>query len=83
MRREGRGKQRHVELRNRVVHFRVRDVCAPDPQQVINDLYSDAVVEGRVIDLSDGGPRGLVAVVSVEGLATPVIVAVDRLMSVL
>jgi hypothetical protein len=64
------------------VHFKVSDVQIPDPQKVLVDLYGDHLLQGRVRDLSEGSD-GTFAVVEVEGIETPVIIAVDRILGVL
>ena len=51
----------------------------PHPRQLLADLYYESVLKGKVLDIADGGPKGAVAVVKVEGLDTPVIVPVKAL----
>lgn len=73
-----------MELRNRWVNFRIRDVFIPDPQKLLIDLYGNDLLQGRVMDLSDSGRQEEVfAVVEVEGVNQPVIVPVARILSVL
>lgn len=73
-----------MELKNRWVNFRIRDVFIPDPQKLLIDLYGDDLLQGRVMDLSDSGRQEEVfAVVEVEGVNQPVIVPVARILSVL
>jgi hypothetical protein len=72
------------DLRNRWVHFSVTDVYFPDREKVLVDLYGNNVLQGRVVDVSEGGPpQGSFAVVSVEGLEKPVVVPIDRILEVL
>ena len=73
-----------MELRNRWVHFKIRDVYIPDPAKVLFELYGDDLLQGKVIDLSDSGSQqGAFAVVELEGLEQPVIVPVERILGVL
>jgi hypothetical protein len=71
-----------VELRNRLVHFKVRDVHVPDPANVLNELYGDHILQGCVRDLTESGGRPY-AVVEVEGVSAPMVVGVDNLLGVL
>jgi len=73
-----------LDLRNRWVHFKVRDVYFPDPEKVLTDLYGNNLLQGKVVDVSDSGPaQSPFAVVAVEGLENPVVVPVDRILGVL
>jgi len=73
-----------VDLRNRWVNFRIRDVYIPDPQDVLNQLYGDDLLQGKVVDVSDAGTgESTFVVVEVEGLQQPVIVPVPRILGVL
>lgn len=71
-----------VELRNRWVHFKVRDVHVPDPAKVLIELYGDHILQGFVRDITDkSGQR--YAVVEVEGVSTPMVVGVEDFLGVL
>lgn len=73
-----------MDLRDRWVTFRIRDVFIPDPRGVLLELYGGDLLQGLVLDLSDGGKkREAYAVVSVEAVEQPLIVPVDRIASVL
>jgi hypothetical protein len=73
-----------MELRNRQVRFRIRDVHIPNPQKLLMDLHGDDLLQGRAVDLSDDGSRKeAFVVVEVDGLEPLVIIAVDRLLDVL
>lgn len=73
-----------MDLRDRWVSFRIRDVFIPDPRGVLLQLYGGDLLQGRVLDLSDGGARReAYAVVSVESVEGPLIVPVDRIAGVL
>jgi multidrug resistance efflux pump len=57
-------------------------VHIPDPARVMETLYSENLLQGRVREVSRG--RGeTFAVVDVEGIPTPVLIAVDRILGVL
>jgi hypothetical protein len=72
-----------MELKDRWVNFRIRDVYLPDPQIVLIELFGSDLLQGKVLDLSDSGPtREAFAVVRVEGLSQPVVVPVDRILGV-
>ncbi len=73
-----------MTLKDRWVHFRIRDVFYPESGKVLTDLHGDDLLQGRVIDLSDDGTaRAAFAVVEVDGLAQPVIVPAERVLGVL
>lgn len=73
-----------MELKDRWVHFRIRDVYHPDPAAVLRDLHSNDVLLGKVIDLSDSGMQeGAFVVVEVDGIEQAVIVPVERILGVL
>jgi hypothetical protein len=73
-----------MELRNRQVRFRVRDIHIPDPRELLIELHGDDLLQGKAIDLSDDGSQNKTfVVIEVAGVAQPVIIAVDRLVDVL
>lgn len=73
-----------MELRNRWIHFRIRDVFIPDPEALLVALYGNDVLQGRVMELSDSGDkREAFAVVQVEGFTEPVIVPVKQIQGIL
>jgi hypothetical protein len=73
-----------MELRDRQVHFRIRDVYIPDPQKLLMELHGDDLLQGKVIDLSDSGTeKAAFAVVEVEGIEQPVIIPADRILQFL
>lgn len=81
--REGRS-EAQVDLRNRWVHFRIRDVYLPEPQELAVALHGDDLLQGRVLDLSDNlEKQGRYAVVEVEGFKDFLIVPVERILGVL
>lgn len=73
-------------LRNRCVHFRIRDVYFPDAQTLLMELYGNHLLQGKVIDISDSGMQeGAFIVVKVEGvkeIRQPVIVPVERILGI-
>lgn len=73
-----------MDLKNHWVHFRIRDVYVPDPQELLARIYGDDLLQGRVIDLSDSGlEEEIFAVVEVETIKQPVIVPVRKILGVL
>ena len=69
-----------MDVRAQIVQFKIRDIYYPEPTQVLVALYSDNLLIGKVVALSDSGMHkdAFVAVV-VEGLEEPLIVPVERL----
>jgi hypothetical protein len=73
-----------VHLRDRRVHFRIRDVFIPDPEKLLVALYGNDLLQGCVLELSDSGSeREAFAVVKVDGLEEPVIVPVKLIRGIL
>jgi hypothetical protein len=73
-----------VDIKNRWVHFRIRDVYIPEPQQLLTTLHGEDLLQGRVIEISEGpGMTQSYAVVEVEGLEHPVIVPSEHVLGVL
>jgi hypothetical protein len=73
-----------MELRDRWVHFRIRDVYHPDPAQVLIALHGNDVLLGKVVDLSDSGMQAKAfAVVAIEGIEQAVILPVGRILGIL
>ena len=70
-----------VELRNRWVHFRIRDVHIPDPEEVLVRLYGNDLLQGRVIDCSDSA-EGRYLVVQVQGFPTALVVPEKQILGV-
>lgn len=63
-----------------LVSFPVRDVYLPSVEEVLLRLHGDDVLQGRIIDYSDGGEHGgTFAIIRVEGLPEPLIVPVEHL----
>lgn len=62
------------------VSFRLGDAICPAFAQVASQMSPDVTVCGEVAFFSDrGGDKGHFAIITVEGLATPLIVPVSKL----
>ena len=73
-----------MDIKSRWVHFRIRDVYIPEPQQLLATLHGEDLLQGRVIEISQGtGMTQSYVVVEVEGLEHPVIVAAENVLGVL
>jgi hypothetical protein len=71
-----------MNLRNRWVQFKIRDVYIPDPTKILLDLHGDDLLTGKVIDLSDSGmQKEAFVVLQVEGIKELVIVPRERILS--
>lgn len=61
------------------IRFKLADVVCPDPQQVIREMTPAVEVTGQVVLLSDYGRRkDHFAIVTVQGLRSPLIVPVNQ-----
>jgi hypothetical protein len=73
-----------VSLQNRLVNFRISDVYFPDPNDVLQELHGNDLLQGRVVDVSDSGTQSeAFVVVRVEGIQQPVIVPVRQIVDAL
>ena len=71
-------------VHKRLVNFKVTDVYHPDPNQLLRELHGDDLLQGVLLDISQGPTADAnYAVVKVDGLATPVIVSLQNVMEVL
>jgi hypothetical protein len=62
------------------VNFRISDIYIPEPTLVLMELHGKDLLEGEIIDVSDsGGQEDPYAVIEIEGLSQPVIVAMRHL----
>ncbi len=60
--------------------FRLADVLCPDASQVLKELTPELEVNGEVVFMSDSGERpDHFAIVSVEGILSPLIVPTEHL----
>jgi hypothetical protein len=67
-----------------LVRFRARDIYIPDPQEVLNELYGNNILQGKVVDLTDSGAQGKAfVVVEVEGMKNFLIVPIEKVLGVL
>lgn len=70
--------------RNQLINFKIVDVYHPEPDQVLRELYGDDLLQGLVVDISQGeSPEATFAVVQVDGLRSPVVVSLHQVMEVL
>jgi hypothetical protein len=71
-------------LKGRRVHFRLRDIFVPPPQEVLEELHGDDLLQGRVVALTErGNAEGTYVVVEVEGLRHAVVVPVESIRGVI
>jgi hypothetical protein len=68
-------------LRGRFVQFRIRDIYLPQPYAILDELHGGEVLEGKVVEVSDGGSDGSTfVVIEVDGLRQPCIVSAERIL---
>jgi hypothetical protein len=73
-----------ANLKHRLVRFRARDIYISDPQEVLNELYGNNILQGKVVDLTDSGAQGKAfVVVEVEGMKNFLIVPIEKVLGVL
>jgi hypothetical protein len=73
-----------MDLLNRWVHFHIGDVYLPGVEAVLQELYGNQILQGRVVDLSRGEPDAdAYVVVRVPNLREPVVVAVSKVLGAL
>jgi hypothetical protein len=71
-------------LKGRQVQFLVDDIHLPEPAVVLRQLHAGEVLNGTVVDLSDGGTDGRVfVVIEVQGLPQPCVLAAERILRTL
>ena len=62
------------------VRFRVDSIYLPQPAAVMQELFGQRELEGRILDFSDNGRLAdRFAIVAVPGLSKPVMVPVEAL----
>lgn len=65
---------------HRHVHFRISDVYVPEPAELLAHLHGSDLLQGRILDLSDGGDHAQAfAVVEVDGICQPLVVPVSKI----
>ena len=72
------------DLHDRIVHFKIRDVFVPSAHEVLEMLYGDQLLQGRVLDVTPGdGVERSFAIVMVDELPQSLIVPVSRVLGAL
>jgi hypothetical protein len=62
------------------VQFRIKDAYIPEPAQILMELHGQDELQGHIMDVSASEIQGeSFAVVEVEGLSQPVVVAIKHL----
>ena len=75
---------RASDLHERLVHFRIRDVRIPQPEALAMLMHGDDLLQGRVGAMSaDGRDANAFAVVHVDEVPEPIVVAVTKILGVL
>jgi len=70
-----------MNLRNKLVHFRIRDVYIPEPKELLMKLHGDDLLQGTVLDISgDPSSSELYAVLKVPNLDQQLIVPVAQIL---
>jgi hypothetical protein len=65
------------------VQFRINDAYVPEPAQILMELHGTDLLLGKIIDISDrNSSEKAFAVVEVEGLSQPVVVAMKHVKEV-
>jgi len=64
----------------RKVAFAVKDVYFPAPTAVLGQLHGNEVISGQIVGVSDSGRHHeAFAVVRVDGLEAPVVIAIESI----
>lgn len=70
-------------LLNRFVRFKVSDVTIPGPQEVVNELYGDDIVQGKVVEITESGAlEQAFIVVKVEGMNALLILPAEKVIGI-
>jgi hypothetical protein len=73
-----------VNLKDKLVNFRIRDVWYPDPRDLMNSIYGQNLLQGTVCDLTESSEdHSTYLVVKVEGFPEPVVVPESAITEVL
>lgn len=73
---------RWQNLQNQRVRFCISDVYVPQPSQILAELHGRELLDGRVIEVSEGGEElGAFAVIEVEGLRRSVVVPIAKIVN--
>jgi hypothetical protein len=72
-----------ANLKDRLVHFKLRDIFVPPPGEVLDELHGGDILQGRVVGFTERGiDCGTYAVIEVDGLKHAVVVPVERILGV-
>lgn len=76
-----------ANLKNRWVHFKLRDIFVPPPQEVLEELHGEDILQGRVVGFTERGsakgiPEGTYAVIEVDGLRNAVVIPIEQILGV-
>lgn len=70
-------------LLNRFVRFKVSDVTIPSPQEVVNELYGRDIVQGKVVDITEGRVQEQAfIIVKVEGMNALLILPAEKVIGI-
>jgi hypothetical protein len=70
-----------MSLRNKRVHFRVRDVYIPEPEKLLMKLHGDDLLQGTALDVAQGeGPGTTYLVVKVPDIDEQLIVPLEGIL---
>lgn len=76
--------QVNTKVRDKLVNFRIIDAYHPKPDQLLRELHGEDVLQGIVVDISQGASlETSFAVIQVDGLLSPVIVSLNHLVEAL
>jgi hypothetical protein len=73
----------YERLKGRQIQFLVDDIHLPDPAAVLRQLHAGEILDGTVVDFSEGKNGGLFVVVEVKGLRQPCVLAAERILRAL
>jgi hypothetical protein len=67
-------------LQERVVRFRLRDVHVPSAEELLDELFGDLVLAGKVVVQSSNGSEEPCVAVQLEGSQKLVVISTARLL---
>ena len=72
-----------ANLKNRWIHFKLREIYVPPPEEILDALHGEEILQGRVVGFTEGqSGAGTYVVAEVDGLEHPVIVPLQRILGV-
>lgn len=76
-----------ANLKNRWVHFKLRDIFVPPSQEVLEELHGEDILQGRVVGFTERGsaegtPQETYVVVEVDGLRKAVVIPIGQILGV-